>query len=65
MSAVKWNLSCAMDGPSGAGKTDMCKDLAKAVGKKFVVFNCSNGVQCIVLTKFFKVTYQFAAVTHC
>lgn len=62
MSAVDLNLSTAMDGPSGAGKTETCKDLAKAVGKKFVVFNCSNGVQCTVLTTFFKVTCTNTAI---
>lgn len=53
-SALNIGLGAAPAGPAGTGKTESTKDLAKALGRFCIVFNCSEQIEVSLISRLFR-----------
>jgi dynein heavy chain len=53
-SALNIGLGSAPAGPAGTGKTESTKDLAKALGRMCIVYNCSEQVEVLLIERYFR-----------
>jgi dynein heavy chain len=54
-------LGASLAGPAGTGKTESIKDLAKALGRFCVVYNCSEQVKYSMMETLFRGAIQQGA----
>lgn len=40
-------------GPTSTGKSETCKDLARTLGRYYIVFNCSEQITAKIMEKIF------------
>lgn len=62
-SALANQLGASPAGPAGTGKTESTKDLAKGLGRLCIVFNCSDQITAVMMSKLFSGLIQQGAWT--